>query len=84
MLRLEREFSLDALERSGLKRGDVLRHPHTSARYVVDSASAYVPLGWPDSSPPRVVALGHRTYSTGRPDASSTSALDLSLMERER
>lgn len=78
--RLEKEFSRDAVEQTGLAVGEVLRNPHTGATYRVESVSVYG--GWPVGDRPRAVVRGRRVYATGRRDASQPSHLDLSELRR--
>ena len=76
--RLEREFSEDTLQQTGLKVGQIMRNPNTGATYSVESARCYV--NHPGQLP-SVVIEGRRIYSTGRSPASSSSYLSLTTLE---
>lgn len=74
----EARFGETAMARSGLSRGQVLRHRDTGHRYRLEAVHATPSLG-PEGVSATVV--GRRVYRTGRRPAAATSLLELSDME---
>ena len=74
---LEKAFSEDALQQTGLEIDDILENER-GARYRVGNATVYTRSG----RTPGCVVLGHRTYRTGHPDARSITALDLGNLKK--
>lgn len=75
----EQAFSADALLRTGLVVGDVVKIPHSGVRYRVKEIISYHSRS--GSSIPSCTVIGHRTYKTNRPDAIGTTYLSLSRVE---